>query len=266
MSGKIVRGILGLALACIVFAGRGYAFDEGFTVVIDPGHGGKDSGAISASGLFEKHIVLDIARRMQAILREWNVNVIMTRTSDDFLSLSTRAHFINSQKPDVCVSIHANSSNIASVHGFESYIYDKRKRGTILHRIPEVNPSIFVFPMKYSTSGKHSKSFQAAYYMHTALAAATGSSDRGIRAAHFHLLRAVEVPCVLMEIGFMSNRLEAKRLEDSNYRQVMAQALAEGIMRAMNGVEADTLISRSKGSEPVGSSLLLPAAAIKGAR
>jgi N-acetylmuramoyl-L-alanine amidase len=266
MAGKTIRSVLMIFL-CGMMISSAYAYDESFTVVIDPGHGGKDSGAISATGVFEKDIVLDLAKRVKSVLIEWNVNVIMTRTSDDFLSLGTRTHFINSQKPDICVSIHANSSHITSVRGFESYIYhSKRKRGTILYRIPDVNPSVFVFPMKYSTRDRYAKSFQLAYYMHTALSAATGAVDRGIRAAHFQVLRAVEAPCVLMEVGFMSNEFGAERLADPHYRQNMAQALAEGIMRAMNGVEAETVITRSERNQPAGSSLLLPTAAIKGVR
>lgn len=209
---------------------------QSFTVVIDPGHGGKDSGAVAETGELEKNVSLDISLRLASILQEQNVTVILTRDDDRFLKLSERTDMINRLNPDLCISVHANSSYITSVHGFESYIYhQRRKNGSILYSLQDIDTSIFSFPLNNLESNRYSKSLQLAYYLHGGMQRYTGASDRGIRAAHFYVLRKVSIPCVLVEVGFMSNHYENERLATGIYRENIAKALAEGIISAMYG-------------------------------
>lgn len=169
------------------------------TVVIDAGHGGKDPGATSRLGYYEKTINLQIATRVASLLRRKGLNVIMTRDTDTFIELENRAAVANRNGADMFVSIHADSNADPSLRGFTIYI---------------------------ARSAPWS-SYNAAQAISRAMTAV--SSTRGIQRADYRVLVHSRGPAVLIEVGFLSNRQDAALLRDSSYQNRLAQVIADGI-------------------------------------
>lgn len=168
-------------------------------IVIDPGHGGKDPGAIG-NDTMEKRVALTISEKLQHRLLANGYEVKMTRSEDVFIPLTERATFSNNWKADLFVSVHANSATSSSAKGLESYYYGA------------------------SSSGK-----QLASSIQTALAANTNNENRGTHSADFYVLRHTSMPAVLVETGFISNPADAVLLNDSSYQDKVANSIAEGI-------------------------------------
>jgi N-acetylmuramoyl-L-alanine amidase len=170
------------------------------TVVIDPGHGGKDPGTTVAA-THEKHIVLQVALKIAALLEQQGVTVVMTRRDDRFIELEERADLANRRNPDLFVSIHADSAPDRSVSGF----------------------TLYVAPDASRQAHKAAKSISAAM-------ARTGSDTRGIRDAEYKVLMWTRCPAVLVELGYLSNAADARRLQDAAHQNRLAQAIADGIL------------------------------------
>ncbi|WP_366248027.1 N-acetylmuramoyl-L-alanine amidase [Terribacillus aidingensis] len=168
-------------------------------IVIDPGHGGKDPGAIG-NDTMEKRVALTISEKLQHRLLANGYDVKMTRSEDVFIPLTERATFSNNWKADLFVSVHANSATSSSAKGLESYYYGA------------------------SSSGK-----QLASSIQTALVANTNNENRGTHSADFYVLRHTSMPAVLVETGFISNPADAVLLNDSSYQDKVANSIAEGI-------------------------------------
>ncbi len=233
---KAVCIIVGLLMLYPVWVFGGTRGARPFKVIIDPGHGGNDPGALSISGIREKDVVLKIAFYAAKMLRRWGVNTIMTRYTDETMSLGERARIVNYQRPDMFISLHANISRNRSVNGFESYIYDRNnRRGKLLFRTRDVDPFQFVFPMTFANRSKIFKDVQLAYFVHRKFKDHTGARDLGIKAAHFYVIKHIKNPSMLFEVGFLSNYREAAKLADSSYQSRMAKSIAEGIVLAMYG-------------------------------
>ncbi|MEH2435979.1 MAG: N-acetylmuramoyl-L-alanine amidase [Nostoc sp.] len=171
-------------------------------VIIDPGHGGKDSGALGIGGAREKDVILPIGKRLAEILQQHGVQVIMTRDSDYFVTLPGRVQLAERANADVFVSIHANSAGASrpDVNGLEVYYYDS---GLDLARI--VRSSIL---QNISTI-----------------------KDRGVRRARFYVLRKSSMPSILVETGYMTGREDMARLRTSAYQNKMAEAIARGVLQ-----------------------------------
>jgi len=169
------------------------------TVIIDAGHGGKDPGATSRLGYYEKSVNLQIATRVASLLRRKELNVVMTRDTDTFIELEDRADVGNRNNADLFVSIHADSISDASIRGFTIYI---------------------------ARSAPWS-SYNAAQAVSRAMAAV--SSARGIQRANYRVLVHSRGPAVLIEVGYLSNRQDAALLTDSSYQNRLAQVIADGI-------------------------------------
>jgi N-acetylmuramoyl-L-alanine amidase len=169
-------------------------------VIIDPGHGGEDSGAIGIDGLREKDVILPIALDVEEILRKQNIDVVMTRDTDVFISLEGRTDLANRVKADLFVSIHANSISLSrpDVSGLETYYYDSGRR--------------------------------LAELIHWSILNGVDIDDRSIRRARFYVLRHSTMPAVLVEVGFVTGAVDADNLEDPNHRRLMAEAIAKGIV------------------------------------
>jgi N-acetylmuramoyl-L-alanine amidase len=174
------------------------------TVVVDAGHGGKDSGAYRRYGPPEKIVTLDVAQRLERKLRESQVNTVMTRTSDVFIPLNDRVATENAQKNAIFVSIHFNDSRRRGIHGFETYYHS-------------------------------STSFELANLIQTKLMTIPHSANRGIHTANFRVLRLATCPAVLVECGFLSNRAEGNQTRDSEYRELLADRIAEAIVEQRYG-------------------------------
>lgn len=169
-------------------------------VVIDPGHGGKDSGAPGLGGLLEKDVVLPISTKLARILEQNGVQVVLTRDADFFVELQGRVDIAKRVNATVFVSIHANSvDNRPDVNGLEVYYYDsgyglaETVRQTILQNISTLN-------------------------------------NRGTRKARFYVLRKNSMPAILVETGYMTGREDNPRLGSSDYQSRMAEGIARGVL------------------------------------
>jgi N-acetylmuramoyl-L-alanine amidase len=174
------------------------------TVVVDAGHGGKDTGAYRRSGPPEKMATLDVADRLDRKLRESQLKTVMTRSSDVFIPLDERVAIENSQKNAIFVSIHFNDSRRRGIHGFETYYH----------------------------SGD---SFDLAYRIQSKLMTIPHSANRGVHTANFRVLRLAYYPAVLVECGFLSNRSEGNEARDWEYRELLADRIAEAIVEQRYG-------------------------------
>jgi N-acetylmuramoyl-L-alanine amidase len=169
-------------------------------IVIDPGHGGKDPGAIGLRSIQEKKIVLDISQKVTQILEKRGYRVIMTRQNDRFVSLQGRVNIAEKYKAKAFISIHANSISRSktSVNGVETYYY--------------------------------SSGYRLAQSIHRSIIRRLDVRDRGVRKARFYVLRKTSMPAVLVEVGFVTGSSDSAKLSNASYRQRMAEAIAEGII------------------------------------
>lgn len=170
-------------------------------VVIDPGHGGPDPGAIGINGIREKDIVLPISLEVASLLEQQGIQVVLTRQDDRDLDLEPRVQIAERANANLFVSIHANAISMSrpDVNGIETYYY--------------------------SNDG-----LRLAQVIHASMVQNTGSADRGVRQARFYVIRNTSMPAVLLETGFVTGRDDAPRLGDPAYRSQMAGAIARGIL------------------------------------
>ncbi len=178
-----------------------------FYVVIDPGHGGPDPGAIGIGGLKESEVVLDVSKRVRKLLTEEGVKVRMTRNNEVDLDLPPRVSIANRTNADIFVSIHANASRgkRRDINGLETFYYSGWK-GKLLAR--KIQKQI--------------------------LKVSPGSPDRGVRQGRFFVIKNTRMPAVLVEIGFLTGRLDARRLEKSINRKRIAYAITKGILEYLS--------------------------------
>lgn len=174
------------------------------TVVVDAGHGGKDNGAYRKFGGAEKIATLDVAKRLSRKLRESDLKIVMTRSTDVFIPLEQRVAIENEQKNSIFVSIHFNDSRRRGIHGFETYYHS-------------------------------ANSYDLAYRIQSKLMTIPHSANRGVHTANFRVLRLARYPAVLVECGFLSNRLEGGEARDSDYREALADRIAEAIVEHRYG-------------------------------
>ena len=181
-------------LLALAFAGSASAAK---TVIIDPGHGGRDNGA-KWGGVAEKDLNLDVARRVEALLKKRKIPVVMTRRSDVFVSLDARAAKANRYKDSLFVSIHFNAFTNLKVTGIETFYLSQR-------------------------GSKLANSIQRR------LAKRISTRDRGTKKRHYGVLKKTRGVAVLVECGFISNGWERKRCASSWYKDILAQEIASGI-------------------------------------
>src|SRR5256886_7126124 len=174
------------------------------TVVVDAGHGGKDSGAYRRYGGAEKIATLDVARRLDRKLRESELKTVMTRKADVYISLDQRVAIENDQKNSVFVSIHFNDSRRRTTRGFETY---------------------YNSPM----------SIELAQRIQSKLMTIRRSANGGGHHASFRVLRLANYPAVLVECGYLSNRSEGREARDSEFREVLADKIAEAVIEQRFG-------------------------------
>lgn len=172
----------------------------GKVIVIDPGHGGMDPGAVGISGrTLEKYNVIWIARDLKALLEKAGAKVIMTREGDNYLSLDARARLANQRGAHIFVSIHNDANLNRQIRGTTTYLYDAASR-----------------PLAASVQRE--------------LVRALGSNDIGVRQAPFYVIRKTQMPAILVEVGFMTNVNEEKLLVDPSYRLRAARGIYHGIV------------------------------------
>jgi N-acetylmuramoyl-L-alanine amidase len=193
-------------------------------VVLDPGHGGKDSGAM-CGGVMEKDLTLDIARRVDRLLDSEGVATLMTRVGDSFVSLADRAGFGNRAKQSIFISIHFNEDNKPVASGVETYY--------AAHQIDPGSAfaSWLPFFSRPPSSSPKPESQSLAGFIQEALVARTRSVDRGTQAKQFFVIANVTSPAVLIEAGFITNKDELSKLVSEDYRDQLAAAVADGVLR-----------------------------------
>ncbi len=180
-----------------------------FYVVIDPGHGGPDSGAIGIGGLRETDVVLDVSKIVTNILKKKGIEVKMTRTNEIDLGLGARVSMANNTKADIFVSIHANASvgKKRNINGLETFYYSGWKGRLLAEKIQK--QIIKVSP---------------------------GSPDRGVRRGSYFVIKQTNMPAVLVEIGFVTGKLDGSRLSKDMHRERVAYAIARGILEYLERI------------------------------
>ena len=211
-------------------------------IVIDPGHGGHDTGTVGPEGLREKDLVLDISKRLGALIEErMNSEVVYSRTDDTFIPLEQRTDMANQAKADLFLSIHANSSPLRSAAGVETYYLNFTTSKAALDLAARENAgsqkSIFelqdllekiALKDKVDESREFANRIQSALYSFSAKND-SHARDRGVRKAPFVVLIGASMPSVLAEIGFISNAHDEGVMKKSEYRQRLAEALYKGL-------------------------------------
>ena len=215
------------------------------TIMIDPGHGGHDAGAMGPSGLQEKELTLDIARRVAALLQEeLGVRVVLTRGKDQFIGLRERTALANRERADLFLSIHVNAAADGAATGTETYFLSNeatdgaaRRAAEYENRLiggdagakggsPDVLRSIL---WDLAQSDFQQESSRVAEAIQNSLDRALRRPSRGVKQAPFYVLGGAAMPAVLVEIGFISNPQEEQRLRDDGFRDRIARALVAGV-------------------------------------
>lgn len=174
----------------------------GRTIMLDPGHGGSDPGAI-ANGMVEKDLVLDISKRAQKLLEDAGAKVIMTRETDVFVSLPNRAQMANNSDAEIFISVHANSFN-GTARGTETFWHGRHER---------------------------TRSIRLANALQTSVVKNIGTNYRRVVEGNYHVIRETKIPSALLEVGFMDHAGDAAKLRQSKYRQLAAVGILEGVIQ-----------------------------------
>jgi N-acetylmuramoyl-L-alanine amidase len=193
-------------------------------VVLDPGHGGQDSGAM-CGGVMEKDLTLDVARRVDRLLDSQGIATLMTRLGDSYISLADRAAIGNRTNDSIFISIHFNEDNKPVASGVETYY--------AAHQIASGSSlaSWLPFFSRTASSSPKPESQSLAGFIQEALVARTRSVDRGTQAKQFFVIANVTSPSVLIEGGFITNKDELSKLASEDYRDQLAAAVADGVLR-----------------------------------
>ena len=178
-----------------------------YYVVIDPGHGGPDPGAIGISGIRETDVVLEVSKMVSKLLSEKGVKARLTRNNEVDLDLPPRVSFANRTNADIFVSIHANASRgkRRDINGLETFYYRGWRGRSLAKKIQK-----------------------------QILRVSPGSPDRGVKQGRFYVIKNTKMPAVLVEVGFLTGRLDARRLEKNAHRKRLAYAIAKGILEYLS--------------------------------
>jgi N-acetylmuramoyl-L-alanine amidase len=232
------------------------AADRHPRIVLDAGHGGAQEGALGPGGLFEKALALDLALQLKAELERQGAEVLLTREQDVLLPLSDRVSFANHARPDLFVSLHANSMPTrklrARVEGIETFFLSASASGEDALRtasqenagagasgaVPAQRDTLAFILADLQRGEAHTDSARLAYALHRRLVASTGAVDLGVQQAPFYVLMGVEAPAVLVEVGFISHPVEGRRLGEAAYRARLVSALSEGVRAFLAEVES----------------------------
>jgi N-acetylmuramoyl-L-alanine amidase len=177
-------------------------------VVIDPGHGGPDPGAVGIGGLRETNVVLDVGLQVARLLQAQGVQVVLTRTSEVDLDLPPRVSLANRSGADVFVSLHANALSMSrpDVNGVETFYF---QGGRSLQLARSIQRSL--------------------------MSVSPGTPDRGARPGRFYVIRRTVMPAALAEMGFVTGRIDAPRLANPDFRRRLSLAVADGILNYLRG-------------------------------
>ncbi|HEX9820011.1 MAG TPA: N-acetylmuramoyl-L-alanine amidase [Methylomirabilota bacterium] len=219
------------------------------TIVLDAGHGGHDSGAVGPGGLMEKELVLDVTRRVARLLGDrLGVKVLLSRDGDQFIPLRDRTSFANRERADLFVSIHANAHRVAASEGMEVYFLSSEATDHAARQLAAAENSVVQLekPAPGRGAGRSeivrtilwdlaqseflTESSRVAETVLDAMTAALRIPNRGVKQAGFHVLGGAAMPAILIEIGFVTNPREERRLKNPRYRDEIARAIFTGLV------------------------------------
>jgi N-acetylmuramoyl-L-alanine amidase len=227
-------------------------------IVIDPGHGGHDSGTTGPGGIQEKEVVLDVALRLGKMLKQrLGADVIYTRDNDTFIPLETRTAIANKAQADLFLSIHANSSPDSSARGVETYYLNfttspdalevaARENAVSDESIHELSDLVKKITLKdkIDESREFAADVQKSLYDNLE-EGNPGLRDRGVKKAPFVVLIGANMPSILAEISFLTNSEDARELRQPAYRQRIAESLYRGVSRYISGLSGVRLAQSS---------------------
>ena len=223
------------------------------TIIIDPGHGGKDPGAIGYRGTKEKDITLDVAKRLvKKIERNMNINTILTRDEDIFIRLQDRTKLANSNNGKLFISIHANSAEDRRANGFETYMIGMNKNAAAVRTAARENAVLdleggsatkltdeALIKVTIAQSGFANGSEKFAALVQEEMNKRLQSKDRGVKQAGFYVLAYASMPNVLIELGYLSNPAEEKKLKSSKYKDALATSIYRAIEKYQQTLDTD---------------------------
>ncbi|MDX9714288.1 MAG: N-acetylmuramoyl-L-alanine amidase [Dissulfurispiraceae bacterium] len=216
-------------------------------IVVDPGHGGDDPGAVGPTGLYEKDVVLDVALKLKQEAEKLysHYEIILTRDRDIFIPLEKRTAIANKHNADLFVSIHVNASPNRKARGIETYLLNwtndeeairvaARENRISIKKMKQVQGELDFITSSLRRENKRDESLKLAGYIQNSLVARVTTShssvhDLGVKQALFYVLVGAEMPSALAEISFISNPAEEKLLSSSRYRTMLAESILEGI-------------------------------------
>jgi N-acetylmuramoyl-L-alanine amidase len=226
-------------------------------IVIDPGHGGHDTGTIGPNGLEEKDLVLEVGRKLGKLLEtRLGAEVVYTRKDDTFIPLETRTAIANQQRADLFISIHANSSHDSAARGVETYYLNftsspealevaARENAVSEKSIYELQDLVKKIALKEKIEESREFAGDVQEQLHSGLAAKSPAiRNRGVKKAPFIVLIGANMPSILAEISFVSNPADEHRLETSEYRQRIAESLYRGIAKYVDGLSGVKMASK----------------------
>jgi N-acetylmuramoyl-L-alanine amidase len=226
-------------------------------IVIDPGHGGHDTGTIGPNGLEEKDLVLEVGRRLGKLLEtRLGAEVVYTRKEDTFIPLETRTAIANQARADLFVSIHANSSHDPGARGVETYYLNftsspealevaARENAVSEKSIYELQDLVKKIALKEKIEESREFAGDVQASLHSGLASKSPAiRDRGVKKAPFIVLIGANMPSILAEISFVSNPTDEHRLATSEYRERIAESLYRGIAKYVNGLSGVKVASK----------------------
>ena len=215
-------------------------------IVLDAGHGGHDPGAIGPAGLQEKDLVLDVTRRVARLIEDkLNVKVLLSRDADHFVPLRDRTSFANKERADLFVSIHANANRATASTGVETYFLSSEATDSTARQVAALENSVVQLEKTPGRGGRldavkailwdlaqsefQLESSRLAEVVQDSMTQTLRIPNRGVKQAGFYVLGGAAMPAILIEIGFVTNPREERRLKESKYRDEIARALFTGL-------------------------------------
>jgi N-acetylmuramoyl-L-alanine amidase len=219
-------------------------------IILDPGHGGKDPGAIGPNGLREKDVTLAIAQRLKPLLEDLGYTVLMTRETDRFVELHERTAFANQNRADLFISIHTNASRSNNVRGVETYFLGVAKSREASETAMLENAisqqalsdlEKILFDLTRTSNLKQSSVLAEAIQdnlFERLSGNFRGIKNLGVKQASFYVLIGAQMPAVLVEVSFISNPQDERLLTQKDYRETLADSIFRGIMKYVNALSA----------------------------
>jgi N-acetylmuramoyl-L-alanine amidase len=236
-------------------------------VVIDPGHGGRDYGAPGyLKGVHEKKVVLQIARKLaQKVREELKLEAVLTRDSDRFLTLEERTAFANTQGADLFISIHTNANRDRRAYGIETYFLNlatdeeairvaAMENATSTKNISDLQKILYDLMQnaKINESSRLAAYVQSAVISHLKANRYERIKSKGVKQAPFYVLLGAQMPSILVEVSFISNPRECKRLADPKFQDRVAAGVVQGIRNYIQATSPTAYQKISRQTEPQG--------------